>query len=188
MRTHLEARRRLAAWIACLGLAACAGLALAATPAWAEPQAGPFLYTDAEGSVHMVQTFDEVPPQHRASLRSLGASPDASKGVEYQSRVSTMTKQRAARARARTKAMAAAVPERRRDPVLFYTASWCGVCKQTRAYLKQRGIPYEERSIDDPEIRRELSDKIGAAWVPVIEYEGERVIGFRPEAIDALGL
>lgn len=83
--------------------------------------------------------------------------------------------------------MAAAVPERRRDPVIFYTASWCDVCKQTRTYLKERRIPYEERSIDDRAIRREPSDRIGAVWVPVVEYRGERVIGFRPEAIDALG-
>jgi glutaredoxin len=170
---------------AALGL--LAALALAIAPPVAGGEAGPFLYTDENGSTHMVRTFDEVPARHRSSVRSLGASATSGgKGVEYQSRVSTMTQERAERARARAKAAAAKIPERRRERVIFYTASWCGVCKYVRGHLKKRGVAYEERSIDDPAVRRELAEKIGGAWVPVVEYEGERVIGYRPDAIDAL--
>jgi glutaredoxin 3 len=172
-------RPGLAAWVACL--------ALAAAPAAAEAPAGPFVYTDASGSTHMVQTLDQVPAKRRASARSLGAGSKSDKKVEYQSRVTTVSKQRAARARERAKALEA-IPERRRETVLFYTASWCGVCKYMRAHLEKRGIAYDERSIDEPEIKRELADKIGTVYVPVVEYEGERIIGYRPEAIDALGL
>jgi glutaredoxin 3 len=174
-----HARDRLAAWIA--------ALALAAAPAAAETPAGPFVYTDASGSTHMVQTLDEVPAKHRASVRSLGARSKSGKKVEYQPRVTTVSKQRAARARERAKALEA-VPERRREVVLFYTASWCGVCKYVRAHLEKRGIAYDERSIDDPDVKRELAGKIGAVYVPVVEYEGQHIIGYRPEAIDALDL
>ncbi|NNL65638.1 MAG: glutaredoxin family protein [Myxococcales bacterium] len=145
------------------------------------PPAGPFVYTDANGSVRMVQTFDEVPAARRSSMRTLSGDK-----VEYQSRVSTMTEQRAARARAQA-AKLAKQPERRRDPVIFYSATWCGYCNKTRSYLQKRGIPYDERDIDQGDHRRELKRKTGSAMVPVVQYEDRVVIGWNPRAIDALG-
>ncbi len=147
-------------------------------------EAGPFLYTDSGGSTHMVQSFEGIPGKYRESARSLGAKPGSR--VEYQARTTTMTPKRAARAKVRAEQMAK-VPERQRDEVIFYTASWCGFCTQVKKHLRKRGIPYDERSIDEPTIKRELMAKIGSAFVPVVEYEDQRIIGYDPAAIDALG-
>lgn len=159
----------------------CASLAMAVSAG----EAGPFLYTDSGGSTHMVQTFEEIPGKYRKNVRSLGTKPGSR--VEYQARTTTMTPKRAERTRVLTEQMAK-VPERQREEVIFYTASWCGFCKQVEKHLRRRGIPYDERSIDEPAIKRELVGKIGNAFVPVVEYEDERIIGYNPKALDALGL
>jgi len=171
--------------------ARAAGLALAMALLLSPPAArgaegtGPYLYTDSSGSTRMVQTLDEVPAEHRARARALGASKSK---VEYQPRVTTVTPERLERARARAREAAARVPERRPDAVLFYTASSCGYCDLTRGYLDEQGIPFEERSIDDPAIQQELVRKIGKPWVPMVEHGHRRVIGWDPAGIDALGL
>lgn len=171
------------------GRAAAAGLALAlhlAAPGAPRAEgAGPYLYTDASGSTRMVQTLDEVPAEHRARARALGA---ARSKVEYQPRVTTVTPERAARARERAQQQAKAAPERRPDTVLFYTASSCGYCDLTRSYLDEQGIAFEERSIDEPAIQQELIGKIGKPWVPMVEHGSRRVLGWDPAGIDALGL
>ncbi len=143
---------------------------------------GPYLYEDANGSTRMVKTLEEVPPAFRERARTLGGA-----RIEYQGRVTTMTPERAQRARERTRQMAT-TPERRRDPVVFYSASWCGYCNRVRDYLRKKGIAYEERSIDDPVFRAELKRETGAGFVPVVVYGGERVVGWNPAGIDALGL
>ncbi|MBS1189755.1 MAG: Glutaredoxin [Rhodocyclaceae bacterium] len=33
----------------------------------------------------------------------------------------------------------------------LYSASWCGYCRKAKAYLGERGIPYQEIDIDTPE-------------------------------------
>jgi glutaredoxin len=133
----------------------------------------------------MVQTLDEVPVEHRARARALGA---ARSKLEYQPRVTTVTPERAARARARARQQAESVPERQPDAVLFYTASSCGYCDLTREYLDAHGIAFEERSIDEPAIQQELIGKIGKPWVPMLEHGKRRVLGWDPAGIDALGL
>ena len=123
-----------------------------------------------------------MPPAARERARALGAPK-----VEYQKRVTTVTPERAARARSRA-AELAAVPERRQESVIFYTADWCTYCARTRSYLQKKGIPFVERDIDDPRHLAELKRKTGSSMVPVVEYEDRRIVGFNPRAIDALGL
>jgi glutaredoxin len=143
---------------------------------------GPVLYTDANGATRMVETLEQVPQAFRSRARVLGGE-----RVEYQQRTTTITPERAARARARAEELAR-TPERRREPVIFYSAGWCGYCARTRTYLVSKGIPFEERDIDDPDVRRELRAKTGSTMVPVVQYEDRIVTGWNPRAIDALGL
>lgn len=157
-------------------------VAVASAPAAHGDSAGPFLYTDARGSTHMVQTWDEIPASARSSARTLGGDK-----VEYQSRVSDMTPARAKRAKKTARRMQA-VPERQRDAVIFYTASWCGACKRVRQYLTQQRIPFDARDVDDPAVARELRRTTGSTMVPVVRHENRVVVGWNPRAIDALGL
>ena len=63
--------------------------------------------------------------------------------------------------------------------VLMYTTAWCGYCVRAKALLEERGIPFEEISLDgDLEFRRKLLDLTGHWTVPQILIDGEPIGGF----------
>ena len=63
--------------------------------------------------------------------------------------------------------------------VTIYTTAWCGYCIRAKALLDERGIPYEEISLDDdPHFRRTLMDLTGGWTVPQILIDGRPVGGF----------
>lgn len=72
--------------------------------------------------------------------------------------------------------------------VTFYSASWCGWCRKTRALLTELGVAYSERDIDkDPNARSEMLRLTGGALgVPVLDIGGTVVRGYSPDRIKAL--
>jgi len=53
--------------------------------------------------------------------------------------------------------------------------------------LEERGIPYQEVDVaSDMEAAMEMIRKSGQQGVPVVEIDGEIVVGFDRERIDAL--
>lgn len=77
-------------------------------------------------------------------------------------------------------------------PVVIYMASWCGACKQAKAYLRQRNVAFEEHDIEkDPRAAAEMQQKARAAGVnprgvPVIDFRGTLVLGFDKEQLNRL--
>ena len=70
---------------------------------------------------------------------------------------------------------------------MVYTATWCGWCRKTLAWLDERGIDYDNRDIDaNPANRQELIRKAGRASIPVVEIDGRLVRGFDPAGMQAL--
>jgi glutaredoxin len=69
----------------------------------------------------------------------------------------------------------------------LYATSWCSACRQARAFLNEKGIPYVEKDIEkDPGAASELLAKakaagISASGVPVLDVRGTLVQGFDPE-------
>lgn len=64
--------------------------------------------------------------------------------------------------------------------VVLYSAAWCRICKQARAYLDGRGIEYEEYDIDhDEKGRRDFAEMHGTG-VPIILVGEQRMRGFNP--------
>lgn len=161
---------------------ACLVFALAATfpapPAAAD--SGFYRYVDHTGAVRVVGSLGEVPAQYRAAAKPLGNS----RRIDYQRQTTTLSRERVERA-SRTAATLSAMPERRPSTIV-YSAAWCGYCKKAKSFLRARGVPFEERDIDDPAIKSELIAKTGNAYVPVIERDGERVIGWDPDALALL--
>jgi glutaredoxin 3 len=63
--------------------------------------------------------------------------------------------------------------------VRIYTTRWCAYCVRAKALLEQRGIPYEEVSLeDDPHFRQTLIDLTGGWTVPQILIDGRPIGGY----------
>ncbi len=74
---------------------------------------------------------------------------------------------------------------RRTVDITLYGASWCPSCKQARAWLDQNGMAYAEHDIDSSEEAGRTMRRLNpAGTIPVIDVEGEVVVGFAPDAVD----
>ncbi len=70
--------------------------------------------------------------------------------------------------------------------VTVYTSNTCPYCVSAKDYLKEKGIDYTEKNVQtDKDARKELM-AMGHMGVPVLVIDGEEVVGFDKERIDAL--
>ena len=61
----------------------------------------------------------------------------------------------------------------------MYTTRWCGYCVRAKALLDDRGLPYEEISLDDdPYFRRRLNELTGGWTVPQILIDEKPIGGY----------
>lgn len=68
-----------------------------------------------------------------------------------------------------------------------YSTPTCVYCKTLKSYLSQNKIEFEE--IDVSKDEKELQDMIkksGQMGVPVVDIDGEVIVGFDKEKIDKL--
>jgi len=71
--------------------------------------------------------------------------------------------------------------------VIVYTTPTCPWCQAVKRYLEDRNIPYQEVDVStDMEAAMEMIRKSGQQGVPVVEIDGEIVVGFDRERLDAL--
>jgi glutaredoxin 3 len=71
--------------------------------------------------------------------------------------------------------------------VLVYTTPTCGYCHQVKQYLSQRGVAYREIDVAaDHQAAGEMVKLSGQRGVPVVDIDGQIVIGFNPTRIDQL--
>ena len=71
--------------------------------------------------------------------------------------------------------------------ITIYTTPSCSWCQATKEYLHAREIDFEEVDVSE-DMRRamEMVEKSGQQGVPVVEIDGEIVVGFDRARIDAL--
>jgi glutaredoxin len=69
-------------------------------------------------------------------------------------------------------------------PAIF-TATWCGYCRQAKAYLGEKRIRYQEYDIDTPDGMRALVESGGGRSVPLLLWKERRILGFSRPAYDA---
>jgi len=68
------------------------------------------------------------------------------------------------------------------EPVKIYTTSWCGYCKQAKAYLKELGVPYIEYNVEKDPIAQTRKERLAPrSGVPVAVINGRVVRGFNPK-------
>lgn len=71
--------------------------------------------------------------------------------------------------------------------VVVYSTPTCPYCRQVKDYLAQKGIEFTDHNVaSDLEARNSMVQKSGQLGVPVIEVDGQVVIGFNRAKIDEL--
>ena len=69
--------------------------------------------------------------------------------------------------------------------VKIYTTSTCHYCEMAKEYFKKNKVAYEEHNVaEDESAREEMIKKSDQMGVPVIDINGEIIIGFDKDAID----
>ncbi|HEY4579202.1 MAG TPA: glutaredoxin domain-containing protein [Savagea sp.] len=67
-----------------------------------------------------------------------------------------------------------------------YTTSTCPYCTMLTSYLSENNIPYEEINVQqDPAAGQRLVQTTGQMGVPQTELNGQWILGFDPEGIQA---
>lgn len=144
-------------------------LAAALTAAICLPAAAQFRWTDANGKVH----YGDSPPRDARDVRSLGPKPapaaaDAGATLPFELRRAV-----------------------ERAPVVLYTAPDCQPCVPAGALLRERGVPYTERSVTTNEDLQEFRRLTGGLRLPHVTVGTLSQNGFSPEAwqgmLDAAG-
>lgn len=74
--------------------------------------------------------------------------------------------------------------------VKVYSTSTCPYCIRAKEFLKASNITFENIDVGvDQEAAKEMMDKSGQMGVPVIDIDGQIIVGFdKPAVSKALGL
>ena len=68
--------------------------------------------------------------------------------------------------------------------VKIYSTSTCPWCKKTKEFFKEKNIEYEEIDVStNQEAQKEMIDKSGQMGVPVIDIDGEIIVGYDVEKL-----
>jgi glutaredoxin 3 len=70
--------------------------------------------------------------------------------------------------------------------VTIYSADWCAFCHAAKDYLNGKGIEYTEKNVElDQNFAKESVEKSGQMGIPVLDINGEIIVGFDRPRIDA---
>ena len=74
--------------------------------------------------------------------------------------------------------------------VKIYSTSTCSYCAMAKEFLKKNNIQFENIDVGmNSQASREMMDKSGQMGVPVLDIDGQIIVGFDKEAISkALGI
>lgn len=70
--------------------------------------------------------------------------------------------------------------------VIIYSADWCAFCHAAKEYFDKLGVKYEERNVEENRAyAQEAVDKSHQMGIPVIDVDGDIIVGFDRPKIDA---
>jgi len=74
--------------------------------------------------------------------------------------------------------------------VVIYSTPTCPYCIRAKKFLEEKGVAFENIDVAaNPDRAQEMVDKSGQMGVPVLDIEGQIIMGFDKEAIQkALGI
>ncbi|MDP8229690.1 MAG: glutaredoxin domain-containing protein [Candidatus Gorgyraea atricola] len=68
--------------------------------------------------------------------------------------------------------------------VKVYSTSTCPYCHRAKDFLKEKNIAFEDIDVGaDPDAGKKMMDKSGQVGVPVLDIDGQIIVGFDKEAI-----
>ena len=71
--------------------------------------------------------------------------------------------------------------------ITIYTTPTCAYCKMTKAFFKEHNVTYEEKDVaNDHALAEEMVKKSGQMAVPVIDIDGQIVVGFDQSKLSEL--
>ncbi|MBI2010720.1 MAG: glutaredoxin family protein [Candidatus Colwellbacteria bacterium] len=71
--------------------------------------------------------------------------------------------------------------------VTIYTTPTCVYCRMTKAFFKEHNVAYEERDVlTDMTARDEMISKSHQMGVPVIDVDGQIIVGFDEKSLSEL--
>lgn len=74
----------------------------------------------------------------------------------------------------------------RRNPVVMYSAEWCGVCKRAKQYFIENRINYTDYDIEKTEKGRRDYNRLDGRGVPIILVGKQRMNGFSAARFEKL--
>lgn len=155
----------------CLGLVVTGllGIAATSTPAGAQQL---FKSVGPDGRV----TYSDRPPTDGRVEKTLKLAPQPSSSLSPQSQ--SYVEQ--------LKRLRAAAPPTAAPPgqTLLYSASWCGYCRQAKAFMASRGLAYREIDIDS-ESGLAAFAAAGGGGIPLLVQGERRLQGFSARSYEA---
>ena len=71
--------------------------------------------------------------------------------------------------------------------VIVYSTPTCPYCSYAKAYFKQNNVAFEDVDVTKDRAKaQEMITKSGQMGVPVIDIDGNILVGFQPDAFDSL--
>lgn len=68
--------------------------------------------------------------------------------------------------------------------ITVYTTPTCIYCRMAKAFFNVRGVSYEEKNVlRDASARAEMVVKSGTRVVPVVDVDGEIIVGYHRERL-----
>lgn len=69
--------------------------------------------------------------------------------------------------------------------VTVYSTPTCPYCKLAKEYLAEKGVAYQEINVAaDPAAANEMVKKSGQMGVPVVDINGEIIVGWNKQALE----
>ncbi len=69
--------------------------------------------------------------------------------------------------------------------VIIYTSATCAWCVKLKEWLRRKRVSFEERNITESETYRdEILAKTSQLGVPVIDIDGQMIIGFHEDKLE----
>jgi len=71
--------------------------------------------------------------------------------------------------------------------VIIYSTTTCPYCVYAKDYFKNKGVAFEDKNVsNDRAAGQEMIAKSGQMGVPVIDIDGQIIVGFQPNAFEEL--